>query len=437
MSVCLRCMLILSVGVLTAAAQLPQTQPFYLPGQPSVLFPQAENTKTNLMTMGLRVSTDFDDNALSSQQDRRPDLATFIEPHLGWHVSGALVDWTTDYTLGFNRSLEFTAHDSLSHLLDSAVQVRLTKRLRVRLGEAYLSTTNPFDQLQSFESATGLGSRILPSAVATITPADVRTEHSSTDISYALSAHSTFGVAGEYFAARYSLPSSTLLSDQVLQDSSSVTGRAYYMRQIERNQWIGVDYRAEKTIFSSGQSWSMVHSLAYTHTIAVLKLVTVSFFVGPERSVAETAAGMFGSSSLILTGAQSSWHLSEGVSGRWSGKRTNADANFSRRIDASGLLGAAQLTTVSAEVRRQLAPQWTGKLLASYQQGHALIGPAKLTNSWAAASLTHTFGPVLSLEIQYWRMHMSSNGSLPAGLLADHNRVSIALVFERKRAIGR
>src|SRR5215472_12174582 len=134
MTGCLRLLIIFAGGVM-ATAQSTQLQTFYLPGEPPVLVPQAENSKVNLMSTGLRVSTDFDDNALSAQQENRADIAAFIEPHLGWRVSRARVDWATDYTLGVSRHQEFAARDSLSHLLDSGFQVRLTKRLRLRLHE--------------------------------------------------------------------------------------------------------------------------------------------------------------------------------------------------------------------------------------------------------------------------------------------------------------
>jgi hypothetical protein len=436
MAGCLRCLLMVFVGGLTAAAQRTQSQAFYLPGEAPILVPQAENASVNFTTMGLRISSDFDDNALNNQQNHQADFAVFIEPHLGWRVSRARVDWTADYTLGLARSQKIAAHDSLSHLLDSGFQVKLTKRLRLRVDETYLSSANPFDQLQALQSATGPGVHVVPSVAATVTPADLRTERSTVDIAYAVGAHSTMGVGGEFFIARYSLPSPTLSSNQLLQDSSSATGRAYYLRQITRHQWSGLDYRVLKATFNSGRSWSMVQSLTYTHTIAVLRPMTVSFFVGPERSVAQTATGVFGSSSTVLSEPPLAWHWSRGASGRWSGKRTTVGAMLSTEIDNGGLLGAAQLTTSSTEISRQLARQWTARLLASYQHGNTLAGSRRLNNSSVAACLTHSIRPGLSFEIQYWRMHMSGNASLPAGLLADHNRVSMSLVYEHSRALG-
>jgi hypothetical protein len=426
----------LAVSGIAAAGQITQSQVIELPGEPPVFVPQTETPKLNVSTIGLRISSDFDDNALNSQQDHHSDFAVIIQPQLGWRVSKTRLDWAVDYTMGLSRSQEFAAYDSLSHLLDSRFQVRLTKRLRFRVHEAYLNSTNPFDQLQASETATDPTARIVPSESATLTPDEVRTNLSSVDVAYALSAHSAVGVSGEFFGATYSLPSGALSSNQPLQNSSSTAGHAYYMRQATRNQWVSLDYRVQKSTFDGGQS-SFVRTLAYTHTIALFAAATLSFFVGPERSVTQNVTGAFSSSSLVLSGTQPAWEWSGGVIGRWSGKHTTVSATLSRRINNGGLLGPAELATSSAELSRQFAPHWTTRLLASSDHSKALVGPSRLFSTSVAGTLIHTLGPSLSLEVQYWRVHMSSNSSLPPALLADHNRISMSLVFEHSHMLGR
>lgn len=433
----LRSLFILAVSGIAAAAQITQSQSIDLPGETPVSVPQPETSKLNVSTMGLRISSDFDDNALNSQHDHRPDSAFFIQPHLGWRVSGARLGWAVDYTPGFSRSGNFAAYDSVSHLLDGGFQLKLTKRLKSVVREAFLKSANPFDQLQAFESATGSVVRTVPTQTATITAAEVRTEQASIDVTYALSAHSTLGIGGEFFGASYSLSPGALLSHSLLENSSSMTGRGYYLRQVTRHQWTGLDYHVQKSIFNGGQAWSLVQSLAYTHTIAISPAMTFSLFLGPERSVIQSVAATSSLVFPVFLGPQSAWQWSGGVIGRWSGERTSVRASLSRRINNGGILGAARLSAGSAEIRRQLARQWTTRLLASYDQDRALVGPGTLSYSSVAGSLAHTLGPHLSIEFEYWRVHVSGNSSLPAGLLADHNRISMSLVFEQSHLLGR
>ena len=429
------CLFLLAIGCL-AGAQVTQSRTRDLPGEAPVSVLQTEDSRLNIMTMGLHISGDYDDNALNSEQNDQADFAVLLQPHLGWRLSNPGFDWAADYTMGFSKSQNFAASDSLSHLLDSRFQLKPTKRLRVLVHEAYLSSANPFDQLQALESATGAGGRILPFESAAVTPASVRTEQASADIAYALSAHSTVGIGGEFFGARYTLPSVAVTSGQLLQDSSSAIGRAYYMRQVTRQQWMGLDYSLQKATFNDGQAWSLVHSVAFTHTIKVSPAITLSLFAGPERSVTQNETGTFASSS-VPSGPQSAWQWSGGVVGGWTVESTKATARLSKRIDIGGLLGAAQLATVNAEVSHQFARQWTTRVLASYDHSRALVGPGTLSSSSVTGGVTHMLSPSLSVELQYWRVHMTSNGSLPAGFLGDHNRVLVSLSYEHKQALGK
>jgi hypothetical protein len=391
----------------------------------------------NFLTAGLRVSGDYDDNALNSNQNQQSNLVASIQPRLGWHVSGAAIDWESDYAPALSRSQRFSAYDSFSHLLDSALQVRVTKRLWLRAHEAFLSSTNPFDQLHATESATAPGSHGVPDVALPATTGGVRTEQASIGAVYALSAHSTAGIDGEFFSAKYNLLPSVETPGQVLQDSRTAGGHGYYTRQVTPHQWTGFNYHVQKAIFNHGQSSSLVHSLAYTHTIMFSRSMTCAFFAGPERSVTENAPGTFAPLAAVLSGSRSNWYWSGGATGRWIGKQTTLTASFSRQVNSGGVLGVAKLSHASAELSQQFARKWTARLLASYDENLALATPMALSYVSVVGGLTDRLSPNLSLEFQYWRVHSSSTGSLPAVLLADHNRVSMSLTYDFRYPLSR
>ncbi len=431
---CLGCMVALAATGL--AAQTVQPPDGYLPGEVPPSISQMQFSKANLLTMGLQVSTDFDDNALNGSRDQRGNLFTVIQPRLGWRLTHTRFDWEADYAPSFSRNENLSAYDSIAHRLDTGVQLKLTKRLRLRAHESFLKSTNPFDQLRATEAAAGSGIRNVPDTAVPATPADVRTEQASIDIAYVVGAHGTAGVGGEFSSTRYGLLPATQVPNQLLENSTSTQGHGYYTRQVTRHQWIGFDYGLQKSIFRSGESWSLVHSVIYTHTIAVSRPLTLSFFSGPERSVTEVT-GAFSPLAPVTSGHPPIWRWSGGVTGRWNGIHTSFIAKYARKTSNDAVLGAAQLSKISAELRQQFARQWTVRLLASYDDNKALAVPGSLTYSSAAAGLTRPLGPNLSLEFQYWRVHLSGQGSLPASLLSDYNRISMSLIYSYKYPRGR
>jgi hypothetical protein len=413
------------------AAQTIEPQTDNLPGEVPLPMSQMQTSRVNLLNLGLQASTDFDD-----AMNQRGNLLTVIQPRLGWRFTHSRLDWHADYAPSFSKSQSLSAYNSVAHRLDSEIQLKLTKRLRLRAHASFLKSTNPFDQLRAAESSASSVMRNIPSDAVPATPADVRTEQASVEVAYAVGAHSTAGVGGDFFSARYSLPSSPQLPNQILQNSTSAGGHAYYTRQVTRHQWTALEYGVQKSIFKSGQSSSLVHRLIYTHTIAVSRPFTLSLFAGPERSVTEMT-GAAAPLAPVTSGPPHMWRWSGGVTGRWDGTSTDLTARYSRQISNDVVLGATQLSKVSAELRRQFRKQWTARVLASYDDNQALAAPGSLTYSSAAGGLMRPLSPNLSLEFQYWRVHLSSDGPLPGALLSDYNRVSISLIYDYQYPLGR
>jgi hypothetical protein len=429
----LRCLFLLAATGLAAQAQ---SQTLDLPDEVHLPNPEKETSNLNFLTMGLRVSSDVDGKILSSDQNQEGNLVSSVRPRLGWDVARARLDWAVDYTPGLSKSQSLPTYNSFSHQLESAFQLKLTKRLRLRMHEGFLKSTNLFDQVRASES-TGPATRNIPTETVPATPAEVRTEQASADVIYAVSAHSTAGIGGELFTAKYNPLPAVQLPNQVLQNSRSAGGHGYYSRQFTRHQWTGVDYRVQQFTFNSGQSRSLVHSLVYSHTISFSQPMTLSLFAGPERSLTENGAGALSSLSPVILGERSAWHWSAGATGRWSGMRASVSARFARKIGDDSILGAVQLSKTSAELSRQFARQWTARLLASYDDNKALAVPATLSYASAAGALTRTLGQNVSLEFQYWRVHLSSNGSLPSAFLTNYSRMSMSLIYDFKYPLGR
>src|SRR5579864_707731 len=115
----------------------------------------AEARRENFFTAGLRLSTEFDDNALNDDRSKQSNLLSAIEPHIGWNLFSTRANWTLDYRRGFTVGYPLSLYNSHSQLLDTKVQMKLTKRLRVHLRENILQSKNVFDQLQQSDIVPG------------------------------------------------------------------------------------------------------------------------------------------------------------------------------------------------------------------------------------------------------------------------------------------
>jgi hypothetical protein len=288
--------------------------------------------------MGMRISSDFDDNALNANRDRQGSAVALIEPHVEWRVSRSRLEWSLDYSPSLSKSQRFSAYSSLSQVVDGGVQATITKRLKVRIHDNFLKSTNPFDQLREPESDSAF--RELPNGFVPASAAQSRVEQADVDVVYVLGAHSTAGLMGEFFSARYNLPPAIQLPFQALQETRSVGGHAFYARRITRHQRIGFDYHAQKLILNGGQS-SHVQNIVYTHAISLSRSMGVSVFAGPEYTTTENGSALTLPSN--IPGPRAAWNWTGGATYSWSGSHTSLIASFCRRTSDGGFLGGTAL----------------------------------------------------------------------------------------------
>jgi hypothetical protein len=420
------------IFVFASADLFAQTgRPTGLPGEMLSPVLETETSKTDLLVTGFRISSDFDDNALDDNRNKQSNIMAVIEPHLGWKLSHSRWEWDLDYHPGFSIS-QLQAYNSRSQILDSGLQLRLTKRLQVRLRNSFLKSTNPFDRLRQPEFTPDFGILDRPND-SILLPAVRRTsEQAGLDLTYALAPHTIVGASGSFFTVKYNAPTGMQPQAQPLENANSTSGHAFYSQHLTRRTWVGLDYNVQKLGFRSGQSRALIHSVFYDHTIALTPNMALSVFGGPEHSATSDQFPAV----VSLPGEKhiSNWHWAGGATYNWSGAHTTLAASLFRKIsDGGGLLGAVQLSGVTLELRRQLTHRWTADLLASYENNKALDGSLhKLAYASATSGLTRTLNQNLSLEFRYWRVHQSGNDAFARAYLADHNRVSASLAYDFK-----
>jgi hypothetical protein len=388
--------------------------------------------RANTLTLGLRIANEFDDNALNDNRNKQPNLMTVFEPHVTWKVSTTRLEWLLRYTNGFALSQQLPAYNSQSHSLDVRLGFRQTKRLRFSLSNSFLKSTNPFD----FFRPTGAGPSSQPNDFLLTTTANRTSEQAGAEAIYALSRHGTVGINGSFSILRYGAATVNQIPFQFLGNESSTGGSIFYSHHLSRRQWARVDYGVQRMVFG-GRS-SLVQNVFYTHTVSLSSASTFSVFAGPERATSDLP-GVIRSSMGSLSISPTTWHWAGGGTYNWRTAGTHLALGFYRKISSeSGLLGAAWLSSATAEWHQRITPHWTADLAGAYDHNKTLDSPQNgLSFIWAAAGVTRTLKQDVSVEAKYWRVHQSTDTPGIGSLVADHNRVSISLGYDFKARLNR
>ncbi len=385
-----------------------------------------------MLIAGIRISGEFDDNALNDNRNKQPNLMTVIEPHVTWKLARSRLEWLLHYSNGISTSQQLPAYKSQSHLLDVRLGFQPTRHLRLAFSNSFLNSTNPFDFLRADGAIPGVGQpHQLNDSLLTAT-ANRTSEQAAAEASYALSLHGTVGANGSFLSLRYRAPTANQLPLQ-FKDESSVGGGIFYSQHFMRRQWARVDYGIQRMVFR-GRS-SLVHNVFYTHTISLSSTAALSVFAGPEFATASNTLNMVHPSSA----SPITWRWAGGATYNWRAPGTHLALGFCRKISSeSGLLGAAWLSSATAELHRRITPRWTADLAGAYDHNKMLDAPQNvLSFVWAAAGLTRALSRDMTVEFKYWRVHQATD-TLGAGrAAADHNRVSVSLGYDFKSRPGK
>jgi hypothetical protein len=402
-------------------------------GLPDELAPAtAETDRSDRLALGLRISSEVDDNALNDNRSKQPNLMTAIEPDVTWKLSRSHLEWLLHYSNGFSVSHQLPTYNSQSHSLDVGLRFRPTKRLRLAVTNSLVKSTNPFDFFRT-GAAPGGGQSSQPNDFLLNATTSRTSEQAGAEATYALSRHGTVGASGSFTSLRFSAPAANQPPVQFLGDESSVGGNIFYSHHISRSQWSRVDYGVQRLVFSGNSS--LVHNVFYTHTISLSQTARLSVFAGPEHATAGNTFGMVHPSPMSTT----TWGWAAGAIYNWRLAATHLTLGFYRKISAgSGLVGAAWLSSATAELQHRITRRWIVDLAGAYDDNKTLDAPRNvLSFLWGAVGLTRTLNHDISVEFKYWRVHQVTDVFGVGSSGADHNRVSVSLGYAFKARLGR
>ena len=430
MSRYIKSVLVLLIGQVGLQAQTP-TAPL-LPGEIPSLNRTAEVKTQNVLLIGARVANDYDDNVLNDDHNKRANLLTSIQPHLGWSLSSRRATWLFDYRPGFSYGQPMSAYDSRSQLLDTNVHLALTKRLKARLRESVLRSKSTFDQWQQSELTSGSSVLDRPND-SVLAAVQESSEQAGGDLSYTLSPRTMIGGSTSFYRVNYS----SALSTRALGSVNSVGAHALSSYRLTRHHWVGLDYNLQNLTSQLPQSRSFVQSMLYIDTLVLRPSMSVSFFIGPQHSLTRGGSALSLASARSHDSVQANWSWAGGVNYVWTNARTSLTFGLVRRIsDGAGFQGIVELSSATIELRRQVSRHWRGKLSFSDNRNAPIeLGFTPLSYVSFASGISRALNPRLSVECLYWHVHETSSTDPLGSSLADHNRISMSVEYNLKVAL--
>lgn len=215
-------------------------------------------------------------------------------------------------------------------------------------------------------------------------------------------------------------------------DSTGGSATGFYAHRLSGRHYIGATYGFQRLLTHPGHSETQTQSTLLFYTLYLPPSLSLSLFVGPERS------DTHGEKSLPFQ----KWSPAAGGSLAWHGERTSFLAGYARRIsDGGGLSGAVLSNRADASVRRQLAKTLTANVGVSYSASSVLDSLQSLGvegHNWSGTvSLQHSLGESLGVQAGYTYLHQSYSSISAIANAPDRNYVWVSFSYQFEKPLGR
>ena len=413
------------------SAALPQI-PGLLGGRgPSLTF-RAEQERSNYLRGGINIGGTYDDNALLASNGAVNNTTYSIFPNIAIDQTFPRAHWSLAYAAGLTVNERFTNHNQGSHDLAFDSQFRLSPHVNLRLAEDFALTTGFFDSGNPVLAGNG-GPNV--NLIAPLS--QQRTSSTVAEINYHFALKDVVGVSGSF----YDLHFNDVTPGEVLADTRTAAGSAFWLHGLFGRDWIGASYRFERFTFDPGSGQTNLHSFLIIDSYDLPGRFTISGFVGPEYSDNRGLLNGSGDPEEQFT----NWSVAAGADLGWQKEHTSVTAGFSRRVsDGGGLLGVVRFQGVHGDLRQALSPSWSVSLGGSYGTNRALTVPvagsaSSINSASLGASISRNLGKSLSVQAGYAHEFQDQMGTLDAAFQgsAHRNRFFVTLGYQWSRPLGR
>jgi hypothetical protein len=424
-----------------AGTELPYTEvlspPMPVSGVRMPLTFAGESARNNFVRGGVRLSTAFDDNMLTSPNHHLTDVSYLFSPSLEIGQSRARWQWSLGYSPGFTVNQRLSQRNQAAHSLHLLTSYRLSPHVTLQLHDNFQKTNTLFSDLLGSAQAPGPGALEQPNR-SVVTPLTNLTSNSSgLDLTYQFSPSSMVGASGSYYFTNYGSIAGANTTYGLI-DSRSWMTDGFYAHRFANRQWIGLTYNFQRLMFDFG-SRADVNRILWFYSAPIGSHMTVSLWAGPEYSKSLAPLTMIPNAGPFLS--RSHWFGAGGVSWVWQGSRTGFSLGYRQQTsDGGGLAQAVKMQSADGELRRKLSTRWALTTGATYARNNPLLtltGFGRYHSLMANAGFDYRMTDNLGLGLRYGRetLHHAYPGS--ASPWANRNRVWFSLSYSFTRPLGR
>lgn len=385
--------------------------------------PVAEDVRARSWSSSLSLATVCDDNANASESHSYYDCSYVQQPGVMLQQLGGRTNWNISYIASFTEFQRLTELNETAQTLGADYNHRFTRRLSLRIREAFEDSNAALGGSDVSGSAPDFGLMQRPNSLVVTVPLPHIATTTSLETIYQLTASSFVGLTGSYSSLHYKDNASDL---EGLSDTETATAGALWSHRLGRRNWTGISYQWQQ-ISSGDYEQTTTHSLLYTHAALLGRGVAVSGFVGPQYS----------RDYLTATPRLAIWSPALGASIGWASDRTQIQAQAVRRIaDGGGLLGASELSTVSASYANHFARHWTARLRGYYAYSGTLAMAEAIGTMSSSEGIEYQTGTGLLATFHYSRdwqhtILLNANGTL------GRNRLTLTVTYVFGKTINR
>src|ERR1700676_3649899 len=332
-------------------------------GQMPTAVPTDDQTPTNVFQVRLAAGARFDDNALFGSGVKRADIGYNFSPSLAFVQTRRRLDWGLSYGPGVDVSQHRLFADQFTNDFGGHFTWFLSKHQVFSAQQNYIFGTNPFQQFGSQPFTTTPGPIVAPNQSIFLPNFRRTSSMSQAQYSYQLSAHTTFGLGGNFALDRYSNTSASQASARLI-NSQIASGQAYISHQFSARNQLGFQYSAQVLKFQQANARTTTHTFSIFDEIKLGPSSSLTVYGGPEYSLTSNQVELsLGFVVVTIPVKANTWSWSGGGIYTLRGRRGAMVLNYSRRVtNGGGLIGAVELNGGSADFSWKLTRNWSWRL---------------------------------------------------------------------------
>jgi hypothetical protein len=387
--------------------------------------------KSNYLSASVGVSGAYVNNIFPNDGSTLVNDAVFsVNPSVSLARTTGRQSINLTYSPSFSFYEPTSVLDTMGQSATVAISSRLSPHVAVNVSDAFVRTTDAFNQSYPFSNPiTGSTQTTEPIVVAPFAGQMVNSV--SGGISDQISKNAMIGGGGSY--SSFSLFNAP--AGGGLYNSTGFGANVFYDRRMSGKQYIGIGDDFFRSVSDGpGQQYETeVDSLNPFYTFDFSRSFSVSVSVGFSYVLPSSA----------YLSPSNSWQPTFGASAGWQGKRTTLAASFNRSVvTGGGLIDIYNSYGFSGVAGLRVSKAWNLSLTGSY----ASIGDITASTATelstgdtiaGSAEMSRTFGEHINMNFGYQRLHEFYPGIAIIDADPDSNRVFVTLNYQFQRPLGR